>query len=339
MSMRAALFLLCVPLCAVANPCGTPPKSTVRTAPSWIALHQAVTGAKSPAKDVATATSDLCTHRPCAPDAAISLLEASGALWVSLKTSTGYRAIELPLIAPDTAYDPRLTVLGGGWVHVHMDHEVNGHERYCDDADRGPDGECKEWTLATTDEGYSHQDALVDVKAGALRWAQDYHGEGSGRPSGVVRAADGRLGYWSPGATASTAWFRLTGTTCAPAPAPIDVKATLKTARQKARRGSLPAAIAAFDTLLAHAPGHAAWLSERGYLRFKAGDHQGAIGDLEAALKARPDDPLAGVIHFNRGLLREASSDTASALQDFKRADELRPSKAAKAKIKALSGR
>lgn len=92
-------------------------------------------------------------------------------------------------------------------------------------------------------------------------------------------------------------------------------------------------AIAAFDRALAKEPDNAQGLGERGYARLLAGELPSARADLEAAAKRTQDPKLLSTIHFNFGLVDEKLGDLHTAHQHFSKANELRPSEAAKKKI------
>lgn len=341
--MRSLLLAGLLVSPAFANPCGKPQPTKLHTAANWIAVHQRVSESKTPLASDAKATEDMCQFKPCGPNEPISVVSGINTLALAIKNPPGsYSVIELPFMVPPTVFDARLSRLANHLVHVHMEHEDFAREPFCEDEDRDENGECKEWVTATVIDGYTTGDAIVNTISRAVEWKREVsEGDDSGLPgrrSGVVRLPNGLLGHWKAGATSPTEWFQFQKGKCVAAAAPVDMKAKLKAARKAASKGALPDAIGIFGELLTYAPGHAAYLSERGYLRMKAGDSAGAATDFGAALKATPDNKLAGVIFFNRGLLKESKGDTKGALGDFQEANRRRPSKAAKKKIKALGG-
>jgi tetratricopeptide (TPR) repeat protein len=92
-------------------------------------------------------------------------------------------------------------------------------------------------------------------------------------------------------------------------------------------------AIAAFDRALVQRPQQPRALAERGYARLLARDLVGARADLEAARERSSDPARLGPIWFNLGLVEEAAGDAEAARRAFTVSHELRPGKAAKAKL------
>ena len=92
-------------------------------------------------------------------------------------------------------------------------------------------------------------------------------------------------------------------------------------------------AIAAFDRALVHQPNHPRALAERGYAKLLAKDLEGARTDLEQARQRTQDPARLGPIWFNVGLVAEAAGNPEGALRAFTLSNELRPSKAAAARI------
>jgi tetratricopeptide (TPR) repeat protein len=152
-----------------------------------------------------------------------------------------------------------------------------------------------------------------------------------------VRRGDGALGYVDCDPARDAQWFAFRGGKCAAVGMGIDVAGALKAARMAANSGDFKAAVAGFDAILAASPGRTTYLSERGYLRYKAGDLAGAMLDLQAARTTYPEGKTRGIIQFNLGLVKAAQGDKQGALQAFQSANHLRPSKAAKAKIAELT--
>ncbi len=103
--------------------------------------------------------------------------------------------------------------------------------------------------------------------------------------------------------------------------------------RTQTRAKAYPEAIAAFDRALVHQPNHSKALAERGFAKLLAKDLEGARTDLERARQRTQDPERLGPIWFNVGLVAEASGNPEGALRAFTLSNELRPSKAAAARI------
>lgn len=109
--------------------------------------------------------------------------------------------------------------------------------------------------------------------------------------------------------------------------------AQMQVGRTQTKAKAYNEAIAAFDRALEQRPQAPRALAERGYAKLLANDLVGARADLEAA-RERSDDPQRlGPIWFNLGLVAEAAGDAEAARRAFTRANELRPGKAAQAKL------
>jgi Tfp pilus assembly protein PilF len=107
--------------------------------------------------------------------------------------------------------------------------------------------------------------------------------------------------------------------------------------RSAAAKKDWPAAIAAFDEAVKHAPRDARPLGERGYVKFLSGDPIAAEKDLEAARDLGASPKIMAQIWFNLGLVREQNGDGEGARTAFATSQSLNASKAAAAKIKGLS--
>src|SRR5439155_23591778 len=78
--------------------------------------------------------------------------------------------------------------------------------------------------------------------------------------------------------------------------------------------GDKPGALADYNTAIAIHPGYALAYYDRGSARHALGDVDGAITDLSFSIQLNPRDPRAW---NNRGWAREAKGDLAGALADY----------------------
>nr|HEX4318367.1 tetratricopeptide repeat protein [Kofleriaceae bacterium] len=97
-------------------------------------------------------------------------------------------------------------------------------------------------------------------------------------------------------------------------------------------------AIAAFTDALAAKPEDARALGERGYARLLGAganpiDLRDAEHDLDAAAQRTHDAKLLSEVWFNRGLVEDKRDEHDNAIVDFYLANQLRPTKAAAAKL------
>jgi hypothetical protein len=97
-------------------------------------------------------------------------------------------------------------------------------------------------------------------------------------------------------------------------------------------------AIGAFGDALQAMPDSAAALSERGYAELLAGRLDDAEKDLLKARGLTRDPALLGPIAFNLGLVREKRKDTSGARAAFALSNDIRPTKAAQAKLAGTGG-
>jgi len=116
-------------------------------------------------------------------------------------------------------------------------------------------------------------------------------------------------------------------------------KVKVNEGRKLTRDKKLPEAIAAFDAAIALVPGHARAWSGRGYAKLLAGDLAGARADLDKALTLDGQASFQAAVHFNLGELAEKEGAKDQALAAYKKANELKPSDAAKKRIDALERR
>lgn len=340
--VTCALSTCALSSAAFANPCGKTPTTDLKIVDSWQAVYAHLNEGKRTAKTVAEATKGLCSNmdagRPCAPDAPISVVYDYYDSTVALafkNPNNSYAVVELPISLPPHAHYLTLKTLAKDVVHINANWEELGREMWCEGEDKDKDGNCVDGRTATVGLGHTYVDVLVNPIARTLRWSAtcDHEEEAPRRMSGVTRRADGALGYASCTPSDDAQWFAFKGGKCVPAGMGIDMAASLKAARKAAKAGDLKGAIAGFDAILEASPGRTDSLSERGYLRYKAGDLAGAAADLEAARLTYPGGKMAGIIAFNQGLVKAAQGDKAGALRAFESADHRNPSKAAKAKI------
>lgn len=109
--------------------------------------------------------------------------------------------------------------------------------------------------------------------------------------------------------------------------------AEMQVGRTQTRAKAYSEAIAAFDRALVQQPNSPRALAERGYAKLLAKDLEGARSDLEGARQRTQDPARLGPIWFNVGLVAEASGNPEGALRAFTLANELKPSKAAAARL------
>ena len=92
------------------------------------------------------------------------------------------------------------------------------------------------------------------------------------------------------------------------------------------RKGSVQAALADYDEVIGRNPDFAATAhGARGLARYYACDLGGALSDYDLAIETGDDKTKATAIE-NRGLLRASRGELAEAVEDIKRAIEIRPS-------------
>lgn len=345
MPTACALLISAHAATALANPCSGLPPTSMKTVDSWQAVYARINQGNRTAATPALATNGLCAakdaQRPCGPDAPISVIYDYYDLAVALvfKNPLGtYTVLTLPIDLPTHTHAFTMTKLGNGLLHINANWEELGREMFCEDVDRDKDGNCVDGMSATVGLGHTYVDLLVDPIGRSVRWSNGCHHEEEAprRMSSVTHMPDGALVYNDCAPMSKPQWFTLNGDRCAPIKAPIDATALLRKARAAAKAGDFKAAVAHLDSILRGAPGRTDYLSERGYLRYKAGDLAGALVDLEAARRTYPALKLQGMIQFNIGLVKAAQGDKAGALEAFGNANRMRPSKAAKAKIAEL---
>ena len=327
---------------ALANPCGAMPPTDLKVVDSWPAVYAQINQGKRTAASVAEATKSLCAamdaQRPCGPDAPISVIydHYDSTMALAFKNPNGsYAVLTLPVSLPPHAHEFTQKTLANDLLHINVSWEELGREMWCEDEDKDKNGDCVDGRSATVSLGQTYVDLLVNPIARTVRWSTscNHEEEAPRRMTGVTRRPDGALAYNDCKPTSDPQWFAFKGGRCAAIAAPIDVPAALRAARAAAKAGDLKAAVSGFDAILAVAPGRTDYLSERGFLRYKAGDLAGALADLDAAAKTHPAGKMRGVIQFNLGLVKAASGDKKGALAAFQSADKLRPSKTAKGKI------
>lgn len=339
--MRALLSTLAIGFggVAMANPCGTAPKSEIYQAKTWMGVYRIVAGKHATAKDEKTASEYMCAAQPCGPDQAISLVAEMmgiGAALVFKNQGGDYTILTMPVDLPPHAFEAQFKQLAPNAIHVSVDFEELGREMWCEDEDRDKNGDCVDGRTATVGLGFNDHDMLVNPISRTVTWAQACSvSEDTPHRDSTVRRHGKHFGYESCEATDRTEWFAFKGGKCVPS-APFDLKALFKKGRGLASKGDFAAAVTVFDELVLAEPNDAGVRGERGYLKHKAGDNAGAMADLDAALGLKPIDKVRGPLQYNRGLVLLAGSKHAEALAAFQDADRLRPSKAAKAKIKAV---
>ena len=329
---------------AIADPCGKPPSSTMKVADSWQAVYALMNEGKKTAATPAEATQGLCressAEQPCGPDAPISVVYAqfSTVALAFRNPNNTYAVLTLPVILSPNAHSLTLKTLAKDLLHVDINWAEYGREMVCDEADMDADGNCVQGMSATVSLGHTYIDMLVNPIARTMRWEREcmHDEEGPRRASAVTRMPDKALAYSDCNPLSDPQWFAFVGGKCTPANASVDVAGALQVARAAAKTGDFKAAVSRFDSILHVAPGRTDYLSERGYLRFKAGDLTGALVDLKAARETRPKTKMLSVIEFNTGLVKMARGDAKGALQAFTFANRLRPTKAAQAKIAEL---
>jgi Tfp pilus assembly protein PilF len=109
----------------------------------------------------------------------------------------------------------------------------------------------------------------------------------------------------------------------------------MSTGRKATDAKKYPDAIAAFDSALVAKPNDARALAERGYAKLLQGsDLDAASRDFDAAAARTSNTKLLSMIWFNRGLAEDKRGNSDNAIAAFQRANQLRPSAAAKAKLK-----
>ena len=75
-----------------------------------------------------------------------------------------------------------------------------------------------------------------------------------------------------------------------------------------------------YDKVIELDPGHADAYYDRGNIKYRSDDYQGAIIDYNKAIELNPKFAAA---YHNRGIIRQASGDEAGAQEDFAKAKEL----------------
>lgn len=95
-------------------------------------------------------------------------------------------------------------------------------------------------------------------------------------------------------------------------------------------------AIAAFETAIAADDSYAQGHAGLGYAALLADNLDRAEPALKKALTLEAPDKFKGAVWFNLGMLAQKRGDKAAARQAYQKADELRPSEAAKNRLKAL---
>ena len=93
-------------------------------------------------------------------------------------------------------------------------------------------------------------------------------------------------------------------------------------------------AIPVLDRLIKHLPDAAALWSNRGLVRYQAGDRAGAIADFTRAIEL---DPKLAAAFYNRGIARAEAGDRAGAIADYTRAIALDPQGGADAHWKRVT--
>ena len=327
---------------AAADVCGTTPPSEMKVADSWLGVYALINQGKRAAATPEEATKDLCSakdaDRPCDPSAPISVISDHSESTVALafKNRNGsYAVLTLPVSLPPHAHSLTLKTLANDMVHVNVNWEELGREMFCEPEELDKDGNCVDGRTATVSLGHTYADVLVNPFARNVRWtAACEHGEEAAqRKTRVIRMLDGALGYVDCKPTSDPQWFKFVAGKCAAMPPPLDLTKMLGEARAAAKTGDIKAAVSRLNTILQYAPGRSDYLSERGYLRHKAGDQDGALADLEAARLTNPETRLRSVIYFNLGLVKMAKGDAQGALHAFTHANRLRPTKAAAGKM------
>lgn len=336
--MRATLSILSLALAgsALANPCeGPAPKSILKTTDTWMNAYRIVAGADGTAKDEKQATDFMCVAKPCGPNEPISVVGEMMGLGAAVifKNPTGYAILKLPVDLPPHAFEADFTRLRPDAVHVSVDFEELGREMFCEKEDLDENGDCVDGRTATVGLGWHDNDFIVNPISRTVTWARSCDvGEDDPHRDSRVRRDGQHFGYESCDPHEYTAWFTLKGGKCALS-APHDVKALLKSARTLASRGDYGGAIAIFEKLVEIEPSSGRIRGERGYLKYKTGDHTGALADFEAARLLDPPLKVLGSIYYNKGLVLLAQGKAKAAVDAFSNADRLRPSKAAKAKL------
>ena len=117
-------------------------------------------------------------------------------------------------------------------------------------------------------------------------------------------------------------------------PAEADRNLQLGEARGLFSMGNVQGSIAAFDRVLSSGedfPGRAGVYNDRGWAKWTAGDHVGALADYDMAIRIEPSLPDP---YNNRAFAKLAGQDFSGALQDFNRAIDRNPQFA-----RAIAGR
>jgi tetratricopeptide (TPR) repeat protein len=108
-------------------------------------------------------------------------------------------------------------------------------------------------------------------------------------------------------------------------PAEAERNLQLGEARGLLQMGDAQGSIAAFDRLLASGedfPGRAGAYNDRGWAKWTAGDHDGALADYDLAIRLEPSLPDP---YNNRAFAKLAGQDFSGALKDFNRAIDRNP--------------
>jgi tetratricopeptide (TPR) repeat protein len=124
-----------------------------------------------------------------------------------------------------------------------------------------------------------------------------------------------------------------------PPPTASPAKERLDAARRLTREKDYPAAILAFNVVIALDPALAAAWSGRGYARLLSGDLAQAKRDLETALTHDATPAFQAAVHFNLGQVAEKAGDVPAARAAYARSLASRETRAVKAALAALDSR
>ncbi|MFT5434018.1 MAG: tetratricopeptide (TPR) repeat protein, partial [Myxococcota bacterium] len=118
-----------------------------------------------------------------------------------------------------------------------------------------------------------------------------------------------------------------------------DAAPFVKKGRKLTKAKKYVKAIAAFDTAIRMDPKAARAWSGRGYAKLLAGQLDKAARDFNQALKLDTTDNYRAAIWFNFGQVAEKQNKWKQARRAYKKANALRPSKAAKKALDAVKKR
>ena len=128
----------------------------------------------------------------------------------------------------------------------------------------------------------------------------------------------------------------LTSTAAAPSPALSDYQAALRRGRQAVSESAFVDAVAQFEAALRARPNDPVALSELGWAALQAGDLPRARTATQGALSFTKDRALQAASLYNLGRIAEATSDRSTAIDSYRRSLVLRKSTEVTGRLAAL---